>query len=422
MIWRNRLSSHAMIGSAAATTLLKVVSLGLAFLASLVYARTLGPDGYGQYAYVIAWVTLLTIPASLGLPQYLIREGSKTPVSLCSLRRWADQRVLVSGFLAAMLLCGASFAPQTGEARWLFLISAPIPLLASLSAVRQSLIQAHGWIARSQWPKLILAPSAVLLGITVLWELQDTIQPWQVMAMAAAAACLPVIANSFQLRRAAVEPDRERPVYPSLRSATPFIWVAGVYFLLSRTDLIMLGLFRSPEVVGVYAVASRAAEMLTVISTAITVTLAPLFAKLHSQRDTAELQRTLSTMTRRTLVATTPLALIMFFFAPQLLGLFYGEAYMDGSAILRILACSQLLTVTSGPLGSLLNMSGHERPHLTVIGVALMANILLNLALIPPFGSFGAAAATCASVATARLGLLALVRLKLGIRPSLFGP
>jgi O-antigen/teichoic acid export membrane protein len=65
-----------LVRSAGMVTGLKIIGGLLAFVASLLYARALGPHGYGLYSYVIAWTTVLAIPVALGLPQYLVREAT----------------------------------------------------------------------------------------------------------------------------------------------------------------------------------------------------------------------------------------------------------------------------------------------------------------------------------------------------------
>ena len=54
--------------------ILKLVSVGLAFASTAILARILGPADYGVYSYVIALVTLLTVPSEFGLPALIIRE------------------------------------------------------------------------------------------------------------------------------------------------------------------------------------------------------------------------------------------------------------------------------------------------------------------------------------------------------------
>src|SRR5689334_24904989 len=59
-----------------------IVGAGLTCVAQLVTARIIGPDSYGVYAYVLAWITLLAYFSTLGfhvsllrfVPAYQVRE------------------------------------------------------------------------------------------------------------------------------------------------------------------------------------------------------------------------------------------------------------------------------------------------------------------------------------------------------------
>ena len=405
-----------MVRSAALTAGIRVGSVSVAFIASLLYARTLGPHDYGLYAYVIAWTTLLAVPSGLGLPPYLVREGAKFPESLRALRGWADRRILISGALAGILLAAFALIPQAADARPLFLIAAPLPLLANLSVVRQSLLQAHGWIARSQWPQQLMAPTATLVIVVVLWLLRGKLVPFEIMIATVACAWLALVCNAMQLRsiagRATAEPP---PKVLEIRRALPFMWLGAVYLLLSRTDLIMLGSLRGARDTGIYVVAARAAEALSLVMAAANTTLAPNIARLHKANDRAALQRLLTAAARRVMLATLPLAIVLIALASPLLTWLYGQEYAEGATALRILAIAQLVIVAGGPLGTVLDMSGFERVNLFSMTVAVVINGVLNLVLIPRFGITGAAASTLIGVLFARCVLWYQVRIRLGL-------
>lgn len=410
-----------LVRSTGASAMLKAGATFIALLASLVYARALGPHNYGLYAYVIAWITVLTIPASLGIPNYLVREGAKAQESLSWLRSWADKRIIVSGASIALIIVAACFIPKTFEARWLFVLAAPLPILTNLGAVRRALLQAQNRIAQSQWPLLILAPATVLAASFLLWLIQGTFSPVALMAVTVSAAILPALIGAMQLR-ASTRPKASRHPHPAqIRDALSFMWLGGMYLLVSRTDIIMLGTLHGAHDAGIYTVASRAAEALLFIGWAATTAVAPRFAKLHHDGQHETLQRLLSAMGRRTLILTLPPAVLMIILAGPLLQLLYGHDYLEGKRVLQILCITQLMVVSSGPLGTLLNMSGHEKIHLYGIASGVAANIILNFLLIPAYGAMGAAMATCASVIFFKSLLLVLVRRNLGIRPSALG-
>lgn len=428
-IWRARLHDELrpdtekgrMVRATGLTVALKIAAAGLAFIASLLYARTLGPHGYGLYAYVIAWSALLTIPAGLGLPAYLVREGAHQPDASIPLRRWADRRVLIAGLGAALVLVGLSTIPSAAGARWLFLVAAPIPLLSSLSAIRRSLLQANGWVVRSQWPHLILAPVVMLSILAMLWIARGRLLPIELVICAVGVALLPWLVNSYQLHRKRAGQPLAQPLSPSLRSALPFMWLGGLYLLISRTDLIMLGTLKGAHDAGIYAVASRIAELISLFMAAANTSLAPKISQLYRSGERTILQRLLQQATRRIMLGSLPVAMVLFLGAPYLLHMLYGIDYQGGAPIMRTLAVAQIVVVVGGPLGTVLNMTGHERLNLLVMSAAALINAGLNLLLIPHFGGEGAAVSTCVSLAGSRIALWYLVRSRVGLRPSGLG-
>lgn len=409
-----------MVRSAGMTAGLKVAATLIAFGASLIYARALGPHGYGLYAYVLAWVALLTIPASLGLPQYLVREGAKFPDSIRWLCRWGDKRILLSGGAATILMSLAVFLPQAAGAGWLFVIAAPLPLLNSLTAVRSALLRARGCIARSQWPVLILAPTAALAALAVLWALKGTLSPVEVVGAMSGAALLPLLVNQFQLRFVSAEfIQQSAPV--RLRAALPFMWLGGLYLVNSRADLIMLGALKGAHDAGIYAVSTRAAMLVTFFLSASNLTVAPHIARLYQEKNNALLQRLLSSSGRRVIALSLPLALLFILGARQLLAYVYGHDFTEGAVALQLLSGAQLVNVIAGPTGTILNMTGHEKLSAIGLGVSVIINVILNFALIPAYGVEGAAVATAVSILVWNVLLWRLVRQRLGLRPSGIG-
>lgn len=142
-----------LVRSAGSTGAIRVASLAIAFLASILYARLLGPESYGAFAVVIAWIGLLEIPASLGLRQYLVRETGTSADAIRRNRRWADCAVVPAGVVIAAILIVTVLALRPGNLTWLFVAAAPLLVLGNLGEIRRVLLQACGRPATSQLAK-----------------------------------------------------------------------------------------------------------------------------------------------------------------------------------------------------------------------------------------------------------------------------
>ena len=101
--------------------------------------------------------------------------------------------------------------------------------------------------------------------------------------------------------------------------------------------------------------------------------------------------------------------------------LLFGEPFAVAYLPLVILLCGQLVNAATGSAGPLLNMTGHERDTARGVAVGAGVSVVLNLLLVPPFGLYGTAAATAASLATWNILLWFAVRRRLGVDSSAVG-
>jgi O-antigen/teichoic acid export membrane protein len=99
---------------------------------------------------------------------------------------------------------------------------------------------------------------------------------------------------------------------------------------------------------------------------------------------------------------------------PFLLSLF-GPSFVDGHMIMAVLFCGILAKAMVGPGEVLLTMAGEQKICAAVYGLALAANLGLNIMLIPAWGLLGAATATAGAMVIEAILLHIVIRRKLGI-------
>lgn len=417
---KSGLRSYTLLQPTLAGLLVRLGSLAIAVVGSVFFARTLGPHDYGLYAYVVTWSAILATPTGLGFPQYLIRRAAVSDNAL-SIVRWADRRAAIAGLAAALAMLLAAAVPQAPGARALFIAAAPLPLLASIAGIRQAIIQGRGEYVASQWPTLLLGPLALLLAFSGLLLIRSDITPTQLMLLTTAAALAPLPLLARKLRQIASGSDEGSRQNLSLRSSLPFMWLGLLYLVNSRIDLLFVGAIRGASEAGTYAVAARAAELVGIFLIVIGGIMAPKFARLHVGGDRANLQAMVTRASRLSAALTLPIAIAMIAFPGSVLAFFFGARYADGAAPLRILAIGQAINVAAGPMGMLLNMTGHERLSAISVGAGVAINFVLNAALVRSYGAIGAAIATSSSIILWNLMLLYWAKHKLGIKVGLFG-
>ena len=100
---RLRSKVHLARGAASAFVI-NVLTTGLAFVTQILLARFLGPAGYGIYAYVIAWTTVLALCATLGFETGMLRfvaayRARQQWSLLRGILRYALRRVSLAGLV-----------------------------------------------------------------------------------------------------------------------------------------------------------------------------------------------------------------------------------------------------------------------------------------------------------------------------------
>jgi len=243
------------------------------------------------------------------------------------------------------------------------------------------------------------------------------------MAANFAAAAVGVALGSILLRRhlppqaRAVAPHTEARTW--MRTAWPLWAVAGMRFLLNQTDILLLGVLLGTTTAGIYGAASRLARLVTFGLAAANSISAPLISELHTQGDRRSLQRMVTLTSWGTTLWSVVFAAALALGAPLLLSL-YGDEFRAGAPVLLVLAAGQIVNGATGPVGYLLNMTGHERVNARIIGCVVFGNVVLSAPAILLFGPVGAAGVTATLGGVKNLWTWWAVRRRLGINSSIF--
>ncbi len=418
-----------LVRGGAGSLTLKVASAGLGLLLAIVLARTLGPEGYGVYAFALSLVTLLAIPAQMGLPILLVREIARYQQR----REWgllrgiltrANQGALAISITLGLAAAGMAWGPwsdldplQLETFAWALAL---LPLIA-LGNLRGAALRGLRRIVPGLLPELALRPGLLLAAVGVAAIIGILTPPVAMALHVAAAAVAFIIGALLLLRSLPAQARRSRPEFDTRRwaySLLPLSLLAGMQVINSQTGVVLLGLLRTPEDVGLYRVAVQGATLVTFMLTAINLVIAPHIAHLHASGDRRRLQKMITRSARLALLAALPTAAVFVFFGDKVLGAVLGAAYVPAYVPLAILCVGQLFSAAMGPVVLILNMTGHERDSAKVVAATATVNVGLCASLIPGFAGLGAAIASAAALIV-KSSLLAVLAYR---RTGLIGP
>ncbi|HLK77504.1 MAG TPA: oligosaccharide flippase family protein [Streptosporangiaceae bacterium] len=178
--------------------------------------------------------------------------------------------------------------------------------------------------------------------------------------------------------------------------------VGGMLSLVNlRLDVVILGGMVGPGTLGVYAVASKYAELLRLPGLAITYVLYPRL----TARDAKDAARYVAALFPRALVLTA-LAALPLAAAVPLLPDVYGHAFLTAIIPAYILLFGLIGEGVAGLVSAYLYAVGRPGANSLALTVSVLVTIVGDVTLIPPYHAIGAAIASAAAYLTSSGALL----------------
>ena len=395
------------LGRASITALaVLAVGAGLTCMAQLVTARIIGPDSYGVYAYVLAWVTLLGYFSTLGfhvsllrfVPAYQAKEQwalarGVIQYSECATAGTAISIVLI-GVCGVIALHG-SLRPELALS---FLLGiAAVPFLA-LQLISASIVRAFGGIIAALAPERVVRDGLLLAIVAaVFWG--NLYRFDATLAMGAMLLSSIVMLGLVRILLRRLRPpalDHAKPAYTAKnwwRPTLPLTVMMIADNLISRSAVIALGLTGNTRDAGIFAAALSIATVTALPRMAVATAFAPTVSALFALGDQAGLQSLSAKAAWLSLLGTACTAIPLLLLAQPLLT-WFGPDFMPGAPIVKILVLSQMLAAACGPQQHLITMTGHERAGAVILALCAGSSFAGCLLIIDPFGITGAALAT----------------------------
>ncbi|MFL6055666.1 MAG: lipopolysaccharide biosynthesis protein [Actinoallomurus sp.] len=352
--------------------------------------RSLGPEGRGTYAVLIAVATVALHLGHLSVEESHLALWSRardTAVVTANSVLFGTALGCVSAVAAAVVVVGLGPGVVPVTDRGLLAVTlAWIPcamtekLLARLMVLRARIdVNNRGGLLSVGVHCASLVVLAALGKVTLWW----VVALWTMSAALPLAVLLP--AARPRLRHCDIGVAC-RTLRLGLRYHTGLVSL----FLLLRADVLILGAMTTTVDVGLYAVAVTLMELGRVPPDVV--------ANLAMPRQLEYDQRAAAVVTvkstRIAVVVATGSVVLLCVTAPFVVPAVYGPAFTGAVGPLLALAPGLLAIGASRPIGAfLLRLDRPLRNSVTAVA-ALTTNVVLNLALIPSCGAVGAALAS----------------------------
>lgn len=183
--------------------------------------------------------------------------------------------------------------------------------------------------------------------------------------------------------------------------------------------ILLLGVFVSNELTGVFDTCLRIVNLTTIILYAVNSISAAQFAELY-KTSIERLQKNIDHSSALIFWFSVPLIFFMILFPELILG-FFGDEFKIGKWPLVILLVGQLINNCSGSIGVLMQMIGYHNQFRNIAIISLLLNLTFSLSLIPGIDIMGAALAVSISLGFRNLVSVILIKKNAKLR-SYYSP
>ncbi len=412
------------------TMAFRVVGAALVFLLQIILARVLGVNEYGIYSFVISWISIIALIGVLGfdtsltrfLPEYF---QSNQWAYFHGIIKYSFRVCLIfSALIATVIFFVVSLATDYFESRTSFMYALPLIVIVVLTNIRIASLRGMKRYVEAILPETILKPIVFIILISICYALGITIASREAIIILIVAACVSLMVGGYLFKKTVAKiSENDQPAYQGrywLSSSLPMLLTAGAAYIISQTDIIMLGVLKDYSYSGVYSAVSRLSEVAIFFMAAVNFVIAPLISEAYYGQDKKSLKDIVRKSTRISLSLALLSFIVFMLFGQSFLGLF-GDDFVVGHYALIILLIGHLFNAASGAVGLLLSLTGYQLYAAKIMGGCALANIFFNYILIPEYGLLGAAFSTMFSTMLWNFLMLLKVRQVLKINPSIIG-
>ncbi|OWV34624.1 polysaccharide biosynthesis protein [Pacificimonas flava] len=353
----------------------------------IIAGQLYGAEALGRFAYAVMIVELMAVVATLGLRRGIAAELAKE-------RRPAVETIADALLLGITLsLAGAMVLIAVPELLFPNSKISGLDRLFPLSAI---------FFVGSE---VLLAALAYRHNVQATVTARALVEPWTITIAAGAIAAIPdwrpdglIIAYAVSMFAAFVAslipairmfglPHAWKPQLPELFAMTKQNWpLAGadaVDWAMRRIDVIILGQFAAPAVVGVYYVAQQFASLPQKLKVTFDPILAPVVAHGVRAKDFPGVAAQLRQVGFWIIAAQLGIALVLGFTGDASLEVI-GGGFGAGAGVLFLLLAAEVFYVTAAVTeGALVYMARHR--NLIASLVALGVQIALTIAFVAGF-------------------------------------
>lgn len=367
---------------------------GISLLTTPIFTRILSEADYGLVAVYNSWLSLLTVFCTLNLSGGVFNNG------MIAYEKYRDKYVASMQGLSITVTLLVFVIYVCFQAQWESLIALP-PLLVQLMFLQILMIPpVNFWMVRQRFELRYKALVGVTIGISVLTPVLGIIfiaissdkALGQIASFVLVQCIFGLCLMLYQFKKGRIFFEKNAWLF-ALKFNIPLLPHYLALMVLSQINRILINSYWGAEQAGLFSIAFSAANLLSVLISAINATLIPWAYGKFKEGKHADLNPVAINLT---LVMSCTM-LLMAIVAPEIVAILAPDSYYEAVYLIPPMAIGFLFTFVSYLTGTI------EFYYEATIGVSIASaccaclNLILGVIFIPQFGYQSAAYITMLS-------------------------
>jgi O-antigen/teichoic acid export membrane protein len=388
----------------------KIVTMFMVLIVSILIARSVGPDLFGQLSYLLAFVSIILVISPLGINSIFIKEivtadkNSGIIIGTCLMIRFFG----AAATLVVVLILTQYALLKAIDSFWL--ICAAITGFSAVLYLFDFWFQAK---VKAKYSVVVRVVNILLFSIIKLWIVL-TGGAFNYLLVVVIVEPIIISISYYVAYKVSISREKELVwkvdfsyALTLLNKSWWLIFSAIASVICLKIDQLMIAEIIGNKELGIYSVAVRLSEVWYFFPVAIASSYFPSLIKLKANNK-EEYSKRLQWLCDWLFMAALLVSLVMTLISDYLIGFLYGEIYSEAASVLNIHMWAAIIVFMRALFSKwIINESAYKFSLITH-GAAAVLNVALNLLFIPKFGAIGAAWATLFSYIIASYLILSL--------------
>lgn len=380
-------------------------------------ARILGATEYGKFSFSLSFVNLFVIFSSLGIFNIVTREFAREEEKEKDFSAIFSLKIILTLLTYILIFIGSFFITKEHDIRVIIYILGAEVLLDGFLLLLYSFLRAREKMEYQALGQIIQVFLVTALGLIVLFFLPSVKNlSWAYFLGTAFAFVVGMIFFNFRIHH--IKPIFNSAVWKKyLLMSYPLALASFVGTIHGNIDSTMLGSWGEITQTGWYNAAQRIVQAAFILVNLASVSFFPVLSKFFKEENKNNFQKSFDYFFIFVIFLVVPTILGGIVLAPRLIDLVYGSGYLPAVYALQITLVSTAIGVISAPFRYSLIAANQQSKIFWATVFSVVANIVLNLILIPRLSLYGASISGMISLSASLFLYFYISKKSAGINP-----